>query len=116
MYEKKPASTIQLQTISYTGKPYQLLEATEKDKRKALQFYNHCPVPGHEISSVKVIYNKTFNVKFDAHLQTLQHKEGNPAFKQQWSSMSNPQLRQKTISQFEKMSKPHCAGCAEKRG
>ena len=86
------------------GKPYQLLEATEKDKRKALEFYNHCPVPGYEIASVKVIYNKTFNTKFDSHLKTLQLRKGKAAFAPQWPSMSNPGLRQKTDSLFKKMS------------
>ena len=93
------------------GKPYQLLDATEKDKQKAREFYNHCPVPGYEIASVKVIYNKTFNTKFNAHLETLQLRKGKDAFAPDWpsstSTLPNPGLRQKTCSLFEKMSAPY---------
>ena len=89
------------------GKSYKLLDATEKDKQKAISFYAHHPVQGYEIGSVKVIYNKTFNIKFNEHIKTLQQKKDNLAFAPKWSSMSNPALRQKTYSQFEQMSLPY---------
>ena len=86
---------------------YQLLEATEKDKQKAVEFYQHHPIPGYEIGRVQVVYNKTFNIKFNSHLETLQERAGNPAFAPHWSSMSNPLLRQKTYSLLEQISEPY---------
>ncbi len=86
---------------------YQLLEATEKDKQKAVESYQHHPVPGYEIGRVQIIYNRTFNVKFNLHLETLQEKKGNPAFASKWPSMPNPAQRQKTHSLLEQISGPY---------
>ena len=85
---------------------YLLLEATPKDFQKAVTFYQHYPVPEHEIGSVQVIYNRGFNTKFEIYLKEQQHKKNNPAFVAKWTSMSNVPLRQKTIDHMNAMTQP----------
>lgn len=65
---------------------YKLVEATDKDKRKVIQFYEHHPISGYEIGSVQVIYNPNMNHKFQLHLHELQQHDNNLAFKAKWST------------------------------
>lgn len=73
---------------------------------QAKQFYSFSPVPGYEISCVKVIYNKDFNVSFNHQLKQLQNKRGNSCFIPKWSSMAHPEFRQKTLQFLEDYAKP----------
>ena len=49
--------------------PYQIIEATSKDKEKVVGFYQHCPVPGYDIGNVQVIYNRDFNQGFEIQIK-----------------------------------------------
>lgn len=97
---------------------YKLVEATDKDKYKTLQFYEHHPVPGYEIASVQVIYNPNMNHKFALHLVELQQHDNNPAFKAKWptgqenkyDSVEHPEKvvwRTKVHQHFKDLAKPY---------
>ena len=85
------------------GKPYKLLEATEKDKQRVIGFYQHHPVPGYEIGDVKVIYNRDFNIAFEVQIKRLQQKDKNPAFKPKWDNENNAQWRAETAKKLEEL-------------
>ncbi len=89
------------------AEPYQLLEATHKDKQKVVGFYQSCPVAGYEIGSVNVIYNRDFNQGFEIQMKRLQHRDKNTAFKPKWEQENNPQWRAGTNKKFEDMAKPY---------
>jgi len=84
--------------IEEEKKKYLLLDATDKDKQFVVNLYQQYPVEGYEIGNVQVIYNRTFNIIFNAHLETLQQRANNPAFAPKWTSLSYPSFRQKNIS------------------
>ncbi len=65
-------------------KIYELVEATDKDKRKVIEFYQHHPVAGYDMASVRVIYNPDMNYKFGLYLKELQQRNNNPAFQPKW--------------------------------
>ena len=65
-------------------KIYELVEATDKDKRKVIEFYQHHPVSGYDMASVHVIYNPDMNHKFGLYLKELQQRDNNPAFQAKW--------------------------------
>lgn len=87
--------------------PYELLDATEKDKQKVIEFYQHDPVPNYEIASVKVIYNKTFNQKFNLQLETLQERRGGEGFMPKWPNENDVDWRAATYKQLVKISEPY---------
>ena len=84
-----------------------MLEATHKDKQKVADFYLHHPVEGHDIGNVYVIYNRTFNVSFEARLEMLQEGSGNAALEPKWQNLSYPEFRRKTYDIFEKLAMPY---------
>ena len=97
---------------------YKLVDATEKDKRKVLQFYQHHPVPGYEMASVRVIYNPSMNHEFALYMRRLQQRHNNPAFEAKWpKGRENPQdlvesqekidWRAKVHQQFKNMAKSY---------
>ena len=97
---------------------YKLVDATEKDKRKVLQFYQHHPVPGYEMVSVRIIYNPSMNHKFALHLAELQQCDKNPAFQAKWPTgqehendpvecQENIDWRSKVHQQFKNMARPY---------
>ena len=65
-------------------KIYELVEATDKDKRKVIEFYQHHPIAGYDMASVRVIYNPEMNYKFGLYLKELQQRNNNPAFQPKW--------------------------------
>ena len=65
-------------------KIYELVEATDKDKRKVIEFYQHHPVAGYDMAAVRVIYNPDMNYKFGLYLKELQQRNNNPAFQPKW--------------------------------
>ena len=104
-------------------KIYELVEATDKDKRKVIEFYQHHPVPGYEMASVQVIYNPDMNYKFGLYLKELQQRDNNPAFRAKWptgteenkdkkpppsiESKENIDWRGEVHQQFKAMAKPY---------
>ncbi len=97
---------------------YKLIEATDKDKRKALEFYQHHPVPGYEMASVRVIYNPSMNHEFALYMGRLQQRDNNPAFTPKWptgqenfqdpvESPENIHWRTKVHQQFKDLAKPY---------
>jgi serine/threonine protein kinase len=87
--------------------PYQLLDATDKDKQKVISFYQHHPVPGYQIASVQVIYNRDFNVGFEVQLKKMQQREGKDAFAPTWSKENNPEWRAITDRKLRELARPH---------
>jgi len=107
IYEEKcwhfdPKTERSFQFLNDSQSPYLLLEATYKDYKKVEYFYNLHPVPNYEISSVKVIYNRTFNQKFECQIETLQRKAraGNSFFSPKWRFMSDVKLREENYENF----------------
>ncbi len=98
-----------------TGYPYELIEATEKDKKKAIEFYQHHPVPGYDICSIKVIYNPDMNQKFSLYLSELQQRHNNPAFEPKWQdekreTAAQLEQRKKVATLLETLEKPYKDG------
>ena len=60
-----------------------------------------------KLASVKVIYNKTFNQKFNLQLETLQQKYNNPGFTPKWDKENNTEWRAETHKKFEELAKPY---------
>ncbi len=89
------------------NQPYQLLEATEKDKQKVISFYQHHPVPGYEVGEVKVIYNRDFNQGFELHIKKLQQKHNNPGFTPNWDKENHAEWRAKTYNQLKDLAEPY---------
>ncbi len=87
--------------------PYQILDSTEKDKQKVISFYQHHPVQGYEIGSVKVIYNRDFNHEFQLRIKKLQHKDNNPGFAPKWNQENSAPWRAETNQKFEDLAKPY---------
>ena len=87
--------------------PYQIIEATSKDKEKVVGFYQHCPVPGYDIGNVQVIYNRDFNQGFEIQIKKLQQRDNNPAFAPKWGNANNPVHRAKTNERLKEMAKPY---------
>jgi len=99
-------------------KIYDLIEATDRDKRKVIDFYQHHEVPGYDIASVRVIYNPGMNHKFALYLKELQQRDQNQAFVAKWpegqentaepvESQDNIDWRHEVHQQFEAMAKPY---------
>ena len=103
-----PETKIQADAL---GKEYVLIEATAKDVEKVKRFYDHHPVPGFEITSVKVVYNPTFNRSFESHMRKLQKRHGNDFFAPKWEidllDKKNLDWRQKVQELFEEMVTPY---------
>lgn len=93
--------------VVQSDKKYQLLNATANDTKKVIGFYQHHPVPGYEIQTVEVIYNRNFNQKFHLHIDSLQERANSPVFAPKWPSMLSPELREKTIKSFEQLTQPY---------
>ena len=117
--KKNPGILISKPRLSESlDKVYKLVDATEKDKRKVLQFYQHHPVFGYEMASVHVIYNPSMNHKFALHLAELQQCDKNPAFEAKWptgrekkedrlESQEKIRWRAQVYEQFKGMAKPY---------
>ena len=93
--------------VALLDQKYLLLPASPKDLAKVQSFYAHHPVPGHEIASVKVIYNPAMNRAFSIHLAQLQERATNPAFTPKWSWDENQEWRQKVYQLHETLAKPY---------
>jgi hypothetical protein len=82
-------------------KIYALIEVTDKDKHKVIEFYQHHPVLGYDIASIEVIYNPNMNHKFALYLAELQERDSNSAFVAKWpkgqENMSDPVEPQENI-------------------
>ena len=91
--------------------PYTLLEVSDKDKQKVIKFYQHHPMNGYEIKSIKAIDNPAMTKEFELYLGKLQQKENNPAFAPNWMNEESHQgkkaWRKKTSELFESMAKPY---------
>jgi hypothetical protein len=97
-------------TAALAGNPqadYLLLDATPEDTQKTISFYQNGPVPGYEVARVEVIYNRDFNLDFNSQLKRLQKRKGKAAFAPKWSSMSNVDLRQRTMELLDNISQNH---------
>lgn len=64
---------------------YALIPASQKDTEKVINHYQHHPMPGYDIRSVKIIYNPKMNRAFSLNIELLQQRANNPAFKPKWS-------------------------------
>ena len=89
------------------GKKYALIPATSKDIENVTKFYSHHPVPGYEIGSIKVIYNRQFNRRFELHMGILQERHQNQTFDPKWRWDSNPGWRTKVDEMALDMAKPY---------
>lgn len=86
---------------------YQLIDASEKDKERVMSCYNGHPIPGYEISNIKVIFNSDFNINFSQYLSQLQSRKGKDAFLPNWSkTLTKPQFREKTLQILQHYAKP----------
>ncbi len=89
------------------GKPYKILNATEKDFQQVVGFYQNHPVEGFDIGKVEVIYNPVFNKKFQCEMESLQHRDKSPNFAPKWNVENNAQWRAEINKKFEELAKPY---------
>ena len=87
--------------------PYQLLEATDKDKQKIVNYYLQRPVPGMDIKKVQVIYNPQMNRGFAARLAMLQERHNSPAFAPKFSQENDAAWRKEIHQRFEQLAAPY---------
>ncbi len=97
------------QAILDTGRPYALLPAGDYDIEKVVSAYQLAPVPGQSVKSVHVIYNPRLNRKFGLELNTLNARQGKPAFKAHWREEQGKTgaWRQTTHQLLEALANPH---------
>lgn len=90
---------------------YSLIPASQKDVQKVIHYYQHHPVPGYDIQSVKVIYNPTMNRSFALNMALLQERFNNKAFNPKWSQESKNveecNWRSEINELLEKMAAPY---------
>jgi serine/threonine protein kinase len=97
------------EAILKTGQPYALLPASDYDLQKVVSAYQLAPVPGQNVKSVQVIYNPRLNRAFGLVLNTLNARQGKPAFKAHWREEQGKTgaWRQTTHQLLEALAKPH---------
>ncbi len=99
-------------------KVYELVEATDKDKHKVIEFYQHHSVSGYDVASIQVIYNPDMNREFSLYMKKLQQRDKNPAFVAKWRNgqenrkdtlepQENTDWRGEVHQQFQMMAKPY---------
>ncbi len=97
---------------------YELIEATDKDKHKVVEFYQHHPILGYDIASIQVICNPSINHEFSLYMSRLQQRDNNSAFVAKWptgqENRKDPIEPQENIAwrievhqQFKAMAKPY---------
>ncbi len=77
------------------------------DVQKVVTYYQHHPVPGMEIKSVKTIYNPTLNRSFALQLKLLQERHNNPSFTPNWHNENAVSWRAHTDRLFQTLAKPY---------
>jgi serine/threonine protein kinase len=97
------------QAILKTGQPYALLPASDYDLQKVVSAYQLSPVLGQGVKSVQVIYNPRLNRAFGLVLNTLNARQGKPAFKAHWREEQGKTgaWRQTTHQLLEALAHPH---------
>lgn len=84
-----------------------IFPASKEDWDKAMRYYHEHPVPGEDIRSVKVIYNKTINRAFELQLGMLQERHDDPEFQPNWQNESDSEWRHQVHGMFEAWAQPY---------